>query len=73
MFETMGLSPRFYADSFAPEGAAIVSTVDSSRAALSLSGRIVIMKTSNGAHLIGRRDGNYNFRAYARGYNIRNI
>lgn len=66
----MGLSPRFYADSFAPEGAASVSTVDSSRATLSLSGRIVIMKTSNGAHLIGRpdpsRDGNCNFRAHAR-------
>ena len=67
----MGLSPRFYADSFAPEGAVIVSTVDSSRAALSLSGRIVIMKTSTGAHLIDRRDSSrdsnyYNFRAYAR-------
>jgi len=35
LFCTFDGSPRFYANSFAPEGAAIVSTVDSSRAALS--------------------------------------
>lgn len=51
------------------DGDRLDATVDSSRATLSLSGRIVIMKTSNNARLIDRRDPNhdsdYNFHAYA--------